>query len=330
MARNALKRRPVARPTSRVTHAVHAKALFEGYSTQRIGYVAPEGFVATNPSIFYDGRMWRCMIRCINYSLGKPLPRTVTSTTTMLELRPRTAYRDVWCIDRTFPMRDVSGRGPPRHRIRGYEDARLFHWRSGLWASATCCDLTPRGHREIVLLELGWNYDIVSVTPMRGPWSTSFQKNWIPMVDEVDTLRFLYSVERGLALRVSPAVNGESPRVDAVEMRGELAKPSDRMAWGGVGILRGSSQAMPMGDGTWLVLVHDRRYRSQFLTLSSDLRITHSTPEFHFRETGVEFSAGCAVDFAGDRVIASFSVKDATAELAAIPMASLRHALIAT
>jgi hypothetical protein len=311
---------PVVRPTPRVAGVTMAGDLFDNYELHRIDFTPPEkDLVATNPSVHFDGKTWWCMIRCINYRLGKPLPRVTITKNAIVELDPNT-----WDVTSSHMVADLSQREAPKYKIHGYEDARLFTWDGRRWASATCCDLTVRGMRELVLLELSDDHDIVRMFPMRGRWSGHFQKNWSP-IEDCGPLSFGYAIERGITIAVD--VTGAA-LTTAVYEHGQLRKP-ENVRWGDLGALRGSSQAMRLPDGAWLVLVHDGKYRSQFVRLEElTMRMTHWTPAFHFREVGIEFSAGCAISLERDRVVASFSVKDATAELAVMPLSSVMAKLM--
>jgi hypothetical protein len=277
-----------------------------------------------NPSIHLDEHgIWRCMVRCVNYRLGKPLPRMTITRTVMLELDP-----DTWSIRRAMSMADAAARTPPAFTIRGYEDARLFVWQGKLRASATCCDLTPRGARELVLLDIGPaedDYAIQRVTPLRGSWSGHYQKNWIPVVTkDRNELSFVYAIDHGMKLDI---VDAPVPCVaDICHKHGEPRRQRI-VRWGDLGGLRGSSQAMRWGDG-WLIVVHDRLYRSQIVLTDEVFRITHWTPAFYFREIGIEFCAGATLDLEHGQLVASYSVKDATVELATMPIESVLSKLV--
>lgn len=293
-----------------------AKDLFPGFTSTPLAYTPPDkDFVATNPSIFFDGNQWRCMLRCINYRLGQPIPRVIYTRTVMTELDPNQG----WGILAAIPMADRAERVRTNYHVHGYEDARLFTWKGKLWASATCCDLTAQGNREIVLLELDSTYAIVSATPLRGAWSRHYQKNWIPVVRD-DRLSFVYAIDRGIVLDVS---TNPIAVADMVAEDG-LVKRQGTVRWPSNDHLRGSSQAMRIGD-KWMILVHDRFYRSRFVLANDLLRITHWTPEFHFRQPGIEFSAGAALDLQrkNQRVVVSYSVNDATCELGFFPLESV-------
>lgn len=296
---------------------VFARDLFPGYETRVLEYDHPDpAFLSMNPSIHRDSTgQWWCMFRCINYRLGKAVPKIVHTRCVLAELD----IDNDFAIKRAHELADVAERERTDFPIHGYEDARLFRWRDRLWASATACDFTPNGNREICLLELEPDdHQIVRAVPLRGAWTPFYQKNWVPRIDR-DNLSFVYSVDRSLVIGMNAHCQ---PGIVCLE-RG-LVKEQHSIHWGRTTDLRGSSQAMRIGE-SWLILVHDRYYRSRFVLCNDLMHISHATPEFHFREAGIEFCAGAVLDLVrkDQRIVASFSVKDATCEVGIFPLESV-------
>lgn len=321
-----------------------AADVFEGFSTRPIHYTPPDSdFVACNPSVHFDGTTWRVVLRCINYRLGREVPEQVYSKNVMVVLDPSSD----WSTVSSHPMTDLSGRTPSDFPIHGFEDCRLFQWQGKLWMSGTCCDLapgpfvvTPRliitaadwldftrgyGNRTICLLELDSEYAIVACTPLRGPWSDHYQKNWIPCPQN-GRLTFVYSVDRALVIGV-----GDDGLPGAICMEdGNRKHVADVHRWVAIGNHRGSSQGIRLRTGQWLYLVHEEGYRSQFvLAAGESYRPQRVSEPFYFGEVGqVEFSAGMALDEANRQLVVSYSRRDASVDLGFFPfesvMASMR------
>lgn len=287
-----------------------------GYFTKQIidpdEFTQSTGLYACNPSIHFDGTTWRCNVRAINYKLGEKPPEIAETKNYMLTLDD---YLDV---EKSQLVVDLSTRPRNNYPVRGYEDCRLFSWRGTRWMSATICDAlefdpannTGASNIEMCLLMLDENDNITETYPMRGPWSKHPQKNWIPVVREGD-LKFIYSVKNMHLIGMYPDdLRGQQivREYSSGPIRDWTHDPEE---------LRGSSQAVRVTTGpqkgSWLYLVHDRTYASRFVLADDVLRVKGITEAFYFVKPGIEFCAGLAVD--GERLVASYSVRDATVEL---------------
>ena len=205
-----------------------------------------EGFWSFNPSIHFDGQLWRCVLRCCDYAMpdgvtvrsksARPVGQQTKNA--MVILDPKT-----WRAAQIFKMHenDDTPRQPCPHM--GYEDMRIFRTdKGGLQGIAASLHLSRRDsddqswtsdvipqHQppEQVLLSFDDRYNIVGALPIRGDgWSGTPQKNWVPF-DHCTEPRFLYSIDRGTlfddrgklhgtAARVQPSINAEElpPLVD--------------------------------------------------------------------------------------------------------------------
>ena len=205
-----------------------------------------EGFWSFNPSIHFDGQLWRCVLRCCDYAMpdgvtirsksARPVGQQTKNA--MVILDPKT-----WRAAQIFKMHenDDTRRQPCPHM--GYEDMRIFRTdRGGLQGIAASLHLSRRDEGEQswtsdvipqhqppeqVLLSFDDRYNIVGALPIRGDgWSGTPQKNWVPF-DHCTEPRFLYSIDRGTmfddrgklhgnAARVQPSINAEElpPLVD--------------------------------------------------------------------------------------------------------------------
>lgn len=268
------------------------------------------GLYACNPSIHFDGVTWRCNVRAINYKIGK-VPEVGVTQNYMFTL-------DTWLdVTRSQIIADTSVRPRSSYPIKGYEDCRLFTWRGALWMSATVCDMLEfdpannvgGSNFEMCLLQLDkGGHEIIRVLPMRGPWSQHPQKNWVPQTDR-EQLRFLYSIDRHTTMRIADVqAPGQPMIVHDGDIKDWTHLPDE---------LRGSSQAVCVARGSvassWLFVAHDRDYASCFVLADDLMRPQFKTEKFYFHKPGIEFCAGLALD--GDRLVASYSVNDASVEL---------------
>jgi hypothetical protein len=185
-----------------------------------------DGYWSMNPSIHFDGQIWRCSLRCTDYAM----PDGVTirskhagpghqSKNAMIVLDP-----NGWRVAETHKMHERD----PHPRVSsanvGYEDMRIFRTdRGGLQGIAASLhlarDARPAAggahHQppEQVLLSFDEKYDIVGAQPIRGDWwSGTAQKNWVPF-DDCAEPRFLYSIGKGTLFGDRGALRGDESRV---------------------------------------------------------------------------------------------------------------------
>lgn len=293
------------------TYAQTAAELFPCARTKKIDFTPPEPFVPLNPSIHYSDR-WRCIVRTTNYrehngqyitTDGSP----IQTQNYMVELT------NDFEIENIFQMQDRSGVPRTDFPVRGFEDCRLFSHDDQLCCTATVCDFTD-GQRQIALLLLTNDYDIIHAAALTGPWDQFPQKNWMPVVGkQMLATDFLYRVDP------TPIV---IPRA--------LALPSTDYS---PGKLRGGSQVVWVDDG-WLVIVHAvafqgaiRNYSHRFVFLDEDFQVRSMTPQFVFERHGIEFCAGLARQPDSDQLVASFGVGDLTAHLGFFSLAEVRAKL---
>ncbi len=292
-----------------------------------------EGFFRFNPSIHFDGKRWRCVVRSCNWKdygrgVAKVVSRNIVFDLNDIDLEPlySTVVRDL----------DETDRYPTSHG--GFEDLRLFSSDGKLWALATTSQLRRETQQEMALLELDEEYQIVKVTPLRGEWSGVAQKNWTPFND-VSPPRYLYSIDGGICIPSDKALclrhnmsetysesdksagqtfYSKSPNASCVETR-EIGRRGVRKIGSGINWapsgLRGGSQLIKVVGGVWLGVGHDvkvtvdrKNYWHRFYTVN-DLGVkTGEGTNFKFGRGDIEFCAGLAWD--GERLAMSFGVGD--------------------
>jgi len=160
-----------------------------------------------NPSIHFDGTLWRCLLRCTDYAMpdgiairsSKAQPGESRTRNALVIFDPGT-----WKPLEIYKVheRDELPRAPCENL--GYEDVRIFTTdRGGLQGIAASLHLRRASAMssqnripEQVVLGFNENYDVVAARPLRGTWSDTPQKNWAPF-DRCAEPRFLYSIGSG-------------------------------------------------------------------------------------------------------------------------------------
>ncbi len=248
-----------------------------------------------NPSIHFDGEIWRMAVRCADYGMpggvqirGPNADRFgVQTANVMVHLDPKT-----WKPVEIFPMHELDGL--PRNKCgnRGFEDVRIFRTASGGLQGIAASSHLERDSAsgqyppEQVLLTLGDGeseaprYGIIAAQPIRGTTWGGPQKNWSPF-DGADEPRFLYSIDRGMVFGVdgpiaepelaAPPIVSAAPTPTRVmaplpvngtefrriqRVRAVDAAALGRKAYAG---LRGGTQLVHLDDGVWMGLGHEMR-----------------------------------------------------------------------
>jgi predicted GH43/DUF377 family glycosyl hydrolase len=303
----------------RANRAYYAQGAFElfGARAQAIEFVSEPGWNVSNPSIYSHEDRVRCVVRTVNYNLVNGDYRTPAEDVVRDDsrwrgwkmIRTRNFLLDLDVnlkTTRTVEMVDTTGEARSSYPVHGFEDARLFAWRDKWWATATACDFTEEGRREIALLDIDEGGAIVRAEPLRGAWSARVQKNWMPFVVG-GAAKFVYASH---PTTIFDLVDGKES--------GHAIKTSD-VTFDVHGRLRGGSQGVHVDEG-WLFVVHDvsfpssgRIYLHRFVLLDESLKLVSMSDLFYFEKLGVEFCAGLAP--IGDKLVASYSVNDSSARL---------------
>jgi hypothetical protein len=186
-----------------------------------------DGMWSMNPSIHFDGELWRCVIRCCDYAMpggvtirsksARPVGQQTKNA--MLIFDPQS-----WRPVKIFKIREKDGLPRAATPHFGYEDMRIFKTdKGGLQGIAAALHLS-REHRAVdgmpqhqppeqVVLSFDESYDIVLAHPIRGDgWSGTPQKNWVPF-DHCTEPRFLYSIDKGTMFDDRGSVHGAAARV---------------------------------------------------------------------------------------------------------------------
>jgi tetratricopeptide (TPR) repeat protein len=318
-AEQAVKQRPDDERlrANRAFYAQSASELF-GATAKAIEFQPETGWNASNPSICYALDRLRCIVRTVNYRIVNGSYVTPDGDGV---IRTRNFLLDLdndLKTTRTVEMLDKDKTPRTSFPIHGFEDARLFAWKKRWWATATVCDFTE-GRREIALLELDDKDAIVHAEPLRGPWGVHSQKNWMPLIEE-NTAKLIYATRPSTIFELS----GKNRKTSI--------QPPEGADYGAHGRLRGGSQAVRIGDGCWIYVVHDvafpgsgRIYLHRFVLLNARLELISMSDPFYFERLGIEFCAGLAL--VGERLVASYAINDGEARLGTFTLASVLKSL---
>jgi hypothetical protein len=324
---------------NRAFYAQSASELF-GAEARGIDFAPEPGWNASNPSIYFDGDRTRCIVRTVNYKIVNGSYATPPDDVVRDEgswkgwqiICTRNFLLDLDAdlkTKRVVEIVDKTGDTRTNYPVHGFEDARLFAWKGVWWATATVCDFTEDGRREIALLQLDEDGAVVRAQALRGPWSAHAQKNWMPIVDG-DQVKFIYATS--LDGDVGSTVIFDLAEAEDREARPcYVIPPPPTGADYGHGRLRGGSQAVRV-DGGWIFCVHDvafqgsgRMYLHRFVLIDNKLELVSMTDPFYFEKLGIEFCAGLAL--VDGKLVASYAVNDGTARLGIFDLARVRRKL---
>ena len=308
-ARTRANRTWYTQPLSKLVATSRYRRLDDEPTRERLG-IRP-GWSAFNPSILattYRGSAsgMLCTIRSSNYSISgghytiAPEDGGVIKTVTYLARLDD----DLELFDARQIAIDYEKNG---FEVTGLEDLRLNQVGERILASATARDLGPRdGTCRIATFEIDQHHlRAIGIACPETPGGRH-EKNWMPIVGRE---RWVYSCSHeGHVCRVER--EGDGWRVD----EGPASPPVALQ-------FRGGSQVVPIGSDR-LAVIHEvsdgdaprRVYEHRFVRFTEKGQIIGVSPAFVFREPrAIEFCAGLAIR--GERVIASFGVRDAEAWL---------------
>jgi hypothetical protein len=195
-------------------------------------------FWSFNPSIHFDGQLWRCSLRCADYCMrnGETIrsPRALAGESwtknAMVIFDPAS-----WKAIEIYKMRERDGLPRVSCASMGYEDIRIFRTDKGglqgiaaslhLWRG----DRAPKRFAEQVLLSFDAEYNVTHALPIRGSsWGCFPQKNWVPFDDCAEPC-FLYSIGEGkLFDERGPLVSKELQVRSSAHTYSPLSEPNER------------------------------------------------------------------------------------------------------
>ncbi|MFI0607075.1 MAG: glycosyltransferase [Anaerolineae bacterium] len=319
-------------------YATSAQDMFSTCSIRPIDLRVGESERCTNPSICMLNGKPTGVVRVVNYALNGYSYRVLDDSGTIRTTSALVAFDSQWnivrdrrIIDRTLtsehPLGVVEPDGAPGHNastsktlprfdtdIRGFEDCRLFEWRSRPWCVACARDTNPDRRAELVVLALDDEGDVVRAYVNRAIHPDQHQKNWMPLVSD-DNLYLIYSSDPTTIVRFELDASGDDASAFTVV---DTLLPNFALDH-----CRGGTQAVEILNG-FLCLVHEtiegmlgsRNYLHRFVRFDHDFRVVAVSDPFFFKKLGVEFASGLVYDAAQRALIVSFGVGDSEAMLA--------------
>jgi tetratricopeptide (TPR) repeat protein len=285
-------------------------SLTTGVQIGRFELEIKSGWTLFNPSIAANIDGFSMVVRSANYlnPRRKLKDRSLWSNVNYLvELDTDLAVVSVDRID--DQLEEVRRYSADR---TGFMDCRLIQV-DGRWhASATSRELDSTGLWKMVLLELQGS-EATSARLLSGPDPDRDEKNWMPFVRD-EKLHFVYSCSPMVVYRCD-------------HRTGRLTQVTQSQSPTFASAFRGSSQGLPLDDGGYLFVIHeryqqpdgDRSYLHRFIRIGDDLRLNAVSRPFKFTDEVREFCAGAAIR--GNELVLSFGQKNQAAYLAVLPFA---------
>jgi hypothetical protein len=199
---------------------------------------------------------------------------------------------------------------------RGYEDLRLYEHRGQLRAVATTLDFSETARCQMALLDIAG--DTLVNRRLLSDGTTRSEKNWTPAI---------WNGELFLVYTFAP--------MTLLRWDRDRLLPAGLDTYVGPAIasdFRGGSPLVAINGG-FLTVVHtsagypdrSRVYFHRFVRLDDEFRISGLSPQFVFRERGVEFAAGLAVQEGS--VVVSFGVSDLESWVVRLPLSDVLRLL---
>jgi hypothetical protein len=281
---------------------------------------------AFNPSIAYSPEQgYWAMFRSSNYYHDPEYGGTVITTGGRVKSNIWMAkLSSSWqIIESSLVKIDFSDAGIEFKR--GAEDARLY-WRNGAWEFIAGLheDSVPLPRLGIFRLDTSYKARLVKV--MNDGWLSKVEKNWMTPYEKNLNFDYIY--------------NSRCVYIDGC---GPVQKREMHFGIKGV---RGGSPLWKLEDGTYLAIIHRaymevvekynpkvfgtvfvnlRHYTHCFVRYSNDGTLIQISPQFYFKEFGIEFAAGLVVK--NEDVVVSFGYRDVASYLGKIKLSKVMELL---
>lgn len=313
------------RNTARMNHTWYARFLKEimpSTELKHVDFTPEEKYSPMNPSIYqWNNELWLIQ-RTVNYIItpsghyDMQGDDAIKTRNYLLKLNPDLS------IESAKEILLPTDLPPPMYNlVLGFEDCRLFAWKDSLWATSTCREQNQHGNCEIMLAKItptdGTHYrfsDWRVIHPQGLP--LAHQKNWMPLVINNDTLRFVYSSD---PVRI---IDDQGKTVSLEPTN--LASDS----------FRGGSQAIKFDNG-WLAIIHEshcmtdgrRKYTHRFVFYNDFFELAAYSESFFIHSMGIEFAAGIAVNPYDNKIVVSFGLADKDSFMVSISADDIRRCL---
>lgn len=311
--------------------------LCPSFKWQTLDVKAPEGFIATNPSVFMKDDRLGAIVRTVNYKIddfGRYMIRGTDGTANDSNpINTRSLLvdldADLRVINQGELILPVNWPEPQFKAVIGLEDMRAFVRNGDVCASATIRENTPEGWctQCVVRVVCGQypdsTYRLTDFQTLDGPMTGGrlHEKNWMPIVEADFPVRWMY--------RCGEVINSDQYMLFKNECEWDI------------GQLGGGSQVLPYGNG-YIALVHEARtipgkqtrfYMHRFVSFDDKFKVTKITPPFYFNEKGIEYAMGLAwhpdnkAELGKEDLVISYGFKDAEARIATVSSSDIHRLL---
>ncbi|TPK53356.1 hypothetical protein FJ546_30335 [Mesorhizobium sp. B2-4-19] len=304
-----------------------AKTMMPSFSARPVGFMAPDGYRSSNPSVARLGDQIVLLQRTVNYTLAEdnlqyatPGGVPVHTRNFLLRLSDELAIRSA---SEVLPPIDMPE--PANDRVLGFEDMRLFAWRDALWGVSCVRELTEEGWCEQVVARVdeGASCRLTDWRVLRPAGPRLHEKNWMPQVKPgtvgggAGALQFIYLCDPTRIVDERGSTLSETPPAIAAKS------------------FRGGTQLIAFAGG-WLALIHEvqwraaekrRYYLHRFVWFDEANTLRKVSRPFFFDKKGVEFAAGLAWHPDDRRLLISYSVTDSESWIATVDEAEVRSLL---
>lgn len=209
---------------------------------------------------------------------------------------------------------------PYKRNFYGCEDARLFMYNNQIYSIFTSLAAKENPLNCMCLGNLEKNSYVV----LDGYGKGIIQKNWTPLVTNINNLYFIYSFYPLIVLKYDENISNVKIHQNSL--------PGMYNKW------RGGSQAISLEsigyDNLYICVVHESnfpKYTHRFVLLKccdEIFEIYNYSPEFCFIDDKIEFCAGITISKNKENFILSFGKMDREIFLAKINMQKILNALL--
>ncbi|MER9658017.1 hypothetical protein NKJ26_32175 [Mesorhizobium sp. M0152] len=305
-----------------------AKAMMPSFSTRRVDFTVPDGYLPINPSVARLGDQLLLVQRSVNYTLTEdgqyktPNEAPIHTRNFLLRLSDELAIQSASEI---LPPVDMPK--PAYDRVLGFEDIRLFAWRDALWGVSCVRELTADGWCEQVIARIDDRgpgpYRLTDWRVLHPAGPKLHEKNWMPRIKPAgsdsggEQLQFIYLCDpTRIVDDHAQTISEKAPAISAEQFRG-------------------GTQTIAI-DGGWLAMIHEssvrppggrRDYHHRFVWFDVTDTLRKVSRPFFFDRKGVEFAAGLAWHPDGKRLLISYAIADSESWIASVDAEDVRHVL---
>jgi hypothetical protein len=304
------------------------KELCPSFTASKINFTPPDGYTPLNPSVAMINHQLYTTIRTVNYTISETGHYLIKGTNGeangtnpihtrnfLAKLRDDLSFFYVFEIDPPASMPK-----PAFDLVVGFEDMRIFGYKSEIWSLSNLREMNPEGWCEQTLARIEphtTGYRVSDDYARILPEVRQHEKNWMPWVDG-NLLDFVYKVGQSM-VTTDGQIKLFEPQVPFATER-----------------LSGGSQVIEFNGG-WLAIVHEskqrpgdnqRYYQHRFVWWDVNRVLRQITKAFVLHDRQIEFAAGLAWHPDKTKLVISYGIRDCEAWLATVSRLDVMEMLI--